>query len=329
MSRLAVRRAADLVVNRLDLVPPVDVWELLRARVDRLERVDWPQEDVDAIFTGLGSDGTEIAVFVRESDNAERERFTVAHELGHLLLPWHLPSSACSVLELDSDVEGGEREADLFASCLLVPDRWLSELMGAQEVAMAGVLEALSAARISTAAALQALRRYLLPGWVFVAYGGNSVVASRGTVYTRLPQNGGWGGGAAAATEQMELLRSESTDHGSAILNGHTVHWFQLTRSAALPSKAFDDGRSMHQMLMDAIEAVGYAKNAAVKVSQSANGKVGGTLNEASGRPASEIYQAMEHKLADWEHASLLAEPDFRIWLAEKARMIEAKGAGV
>ncbi len=316
LSRLAVRRAAGLVVSRLDLRPPVDVAALLTARVDRLERVDWPQDDVDAILTGLGIDGLELTVFIRESDNLQRERFTMAHELGHLLLPWHVPSPVCSVLEQDAEIEGGEREADLFASCILVPDRWLAGLIGGGEIDMRRLLEMLDQADVSTAAALQALRRYLLPGWVFVAYGGRSVVSSPGTNFER----------AAGEPAQLAVLRRDCSESGHSQLNGHTVHWFRLASTVSLPMMQTGDDRSSHRILLDAISLAGFSNDEATRVAQSANGKVGGTLNEAAGRPAAETYAAMEHKLLNWQYSALLNQPDFHLWLAGKARVIESRG---
>jgi hypothetical protein len=164
--RQAVRRAAELVVTRLDLRPPVDIRRLLRDRVARLERLDWPQDNVDAILTGLDSDPSSLAVFIRESDNPQRERFTMAHEFAHIVIPWHIPAPTCTVDDqhIELDARALEREADLFASCLLVPDRWLADVIGAGEPDMESVLAQLAEADVSTAAALQALRRYLLPG---------------------------------------------------------------------------------------------------------------------------------------------------------------------
>jgi len=67
--------------------------------------------------------GPAIGVNVSEGINVERKIFTVAHELGHILLH---PASYCAVDELEPKEE--EKEADIFAGYFLMPESaFLSE----------------------------------------------------------------------------------------------------------------------------------------------------------------------------------------------------------
>lgn len=310
----AARRLASTLVERFDLTPPVDVESLLRSRV-RLHRVDWPIEGVDAVITGLAGDPRNVGVYIRATNNLLRERFTLAHELGHLLLPWHLPGANCEVGEgaLDLPVFSLEEEADVFASCLLVPDSWLLELVHRCGDDMSQLLRELNAAEVSTAAALQALRRFLLAGWVFVSYGERSVVSTRGT---RLPD---------VPPEQVPLvLAANCFAQGEASLNGYPVHWYRMVEPLALPERAPTDTRSDHQILLDAIAMIEPHELLHGKIAQSANGKVGGALREAAGRPAGETFQALRHRCEQWEHATLLDQPDFLLWLAQRSRAVQA-----
>lgn len=309
---MAARRTANLVVDRFDLTPPVDVQALLEAQAE-FHRVDWPIDNVDAIVTGFVSASSKPVVYIRATENLLRERFTMAHELGHLVLPWHLPEANCSVDEDEFELHDPttEQQADLFASTLLVPDRWLAELMNAHSDDMTRILQELNSTEVSTAAALQALRRYLLPGWVFEAYGGRSVIATNGT---QLPSE----------QPTPRTLAEAANASGEALLNGGTVHWFKFSASMTLPIKSFEDTRTDHQILIDAIAGCGASEDDYGRIAASANGKVGGTLREAAGRPASETYEAMVHKLADWDYASLLESSDFCLWLAQKANAIES-----
>ena len=304
-----------MLVRRYSLVPPVDVEVLLRARVE-LKRVDWPIDRVDAILTGLAGDPSKAAVYIRATDNLLRERFTMAHELGHLLLPWHLPNANCEVGEgaLDLPTFSIEAEADVFASCLLVPDVWLLHQVNRYGDDMSQLLRELNAAEVTTAAALQALRRYLLAGWVFVSYGDRQVITA--TPGTRLP--------IAPPSELVRYLAAECHDQGEASLNGFPVYWFRMVEPLALPQKNPSDTRSDHQILLDAIAMVEPDSQRRNTIAQSANGKVGGALREAAGRPAKETFQAVRHRCEQWEHSKLLAEPDFLLWLAERSRAVES-----
>lgn len=61
---------------------------------------------------------------------AQRERFTIAHELGHLFIPWHENQISCksSIGKFDAS-NIIEHEADIFASELLIPTNILRNLI--------------------------------------------------------------------------------------------------------------------------------------------------------------------------------------------------------
>nr|WP_279539010.1 ImmA/IrrE family metallo-endopeptidase [Paenarthrobacter sp. MSM-2-10-13] len=264
----------------------------------------------------MAGDPRKVAVFIRATDNLLRERFTMAHELGHLLLPWHLPNANCEVGEgaLDLPTYSLEAEADVFASCLLVPDAWLLHQVQRFGDDMSQLLRELNAAEVTTAAALQALRRYLLAGWVFVSYGERQVItATRGT---RLPH-------ASTNEEVVAYLAGECHAQGEASLNGFPVQWYRMVESVALPQRSPDDVRSDRQVLLDAIAMVEPDSQRRNSIAQSANGKVGGALREAGGRSANLTFQAVRHRCEQWEHSKLLAQPDFLLWLAERSRAVE------
>jgi len=79
---------AGVLVERLDLTPPVNVMEVAGRYAD-LEILSW-EFACDALVVGLGSmDGRRPKVFIRANyQGRRRRRFTIAHEIGHLVLPW-------------------------------------------------------------------------------------------------------------------------------------------------------------------------------------------------------------------------------------------------
>lgn len=323
---LAARAAARTLVDRLNLVPPVDIEGLLRLHAT-VERVEWPQINVDALLLGMAGKGSRLKVFIRATSNPLRERFTAAHELGHILLPWHVPGPTCQVAQDEGvpDLRSFtfEDEADIFASCVLVPDRWLSALVQDTDHDMSAVIRELNTASVSTEAAMQALRRYLLAGWVLVAYG-DRLYSTPGTSLPKSPDGALTKGGRRIDVDGLDALKEAAADHGESCLNGHRVQWFRLTQSEALPAPGAGELRTAHQILLDAIIAAEFAPADATHVVASANGKVGGALRQASGRPAGETFDAMRNRLQDWEFSRLLDQPDFLLWLAQRARAIEA-----
>lgn len=311
----AARRLADLVVQRFDLAPPVDVASLLTSRAE-VRRVQWPSTRVDAIMSGLGHSMRPM-VFYRATDNPLRERFTLAHELGHVMLPWHMPKQNCAIGSgvLDLPKYSPEEEADVFASCVLLPDRWLVERLHASDGDMTALLRELNEAEVSTSAALRALRRVLLAGYVFSAYAGELVIATPGTQIDGLRTE------PVAVT--LDRLERGAHARGEGTLNGHPVKWFRLSAPADLPSRDSSDERTPHQILVDAIALIEADEDERIRLTHVCNGKVGGALREAAGRPAQETYDSLVHRFENFDERRLLEQPQFRLWLAEKARLIE------
>lgn len=307
----AAKNLAALLVERNQLTPPINIQDLLALRAD-VECVAWPSTAVDAVM--LRRPGERPQVFYRPvPENRGRERFTMAHELGHIVLPWHLGNAACVPGDREVDVETAteEDQADTFASCLLAPDRWLRELVDRQRNSMDDLLEELQMAELSTTASLLALRRVLMAGWVFQI--NNQVVHCSSPGTARLPS--------ARGPLQLRIaLQSMAHDQGDVVLAGNTVRWWRLAAPSPLPD-ADEDPRTDTELLRAAIVACTPEEDQRHHRLQSANGKVGGGANDAAGRDAASIYEGLWHRFeADGRFDDLMARPEFRMWLARKSR---------
>ncbi|QYK47104.1 MAG: ImmA/IrrE family metallo-endopeptidase [Phycisphaeraceae bacterium] len=112
-------------------------------------------------------------IILQRMSNAERRRFTLAHELGHLLIPWHIGErihthrqSLEYVSEYNDPYRRQEAEANRFASELLMPSDWLAEKMGS--LSFAALLDQTSRCLVSYDVQAYAMGR-LLPTDAFVA----------------------------------------------------------------------------------------------------------------------------------------------------------------
>jgi hypothetical protein len=311
-SMASVRRAAERLIVRHTLEPPVDVLTLTEIYAD-VERLSWPISGCDGL-TYLLPGESRPKIFYRSTDNPQRERFTVCHELAHAILPWHLARGECR-----PDEEGDifrvatlENQADLFASCLLFPDRWLRSIVSASQGDGSRLLNSLAEADASTIASLIAVRRTLLAGWVFQAYAGTLTVSSAGTY---LPQG-------ASPKE----LRAEAVDAGEARMNGHTVNWYRLTDNDSLPAAAMDG--EAKEMLQAALQILEPDPTLRPRITQQLNGKVGGGLRNAGGGDADVLFNQLRYRIRNSPFASFLSEPLFEQWLGMKARDI-ARGSTV
>lgn len=123
------QRAKDLLERHGATAPPVDVTALAKAEGASIE-----VQDLGLSVSGLvvrGADGR-VVIGVNSSHHPNRQRFTVAHEIGHFLL--HGDSATVFVddkmVHFRDDTQTPradprEMEANAFAAALLMPDDWL------------------------------------------------------------------------------------------------------------------------------------------------------------------------------------------------------------
>lgn len=300
---------AATVVSRFALKPPVDV-ETLAANYCDIEYIAWPH-DCDAVTVGLGTGRPQV--FLRKNKvSRRRQRFSAGHELGHVIIPWHLGAVECALdrpsLEA-SDVGGQEAEAYRFAGGLLVPRSFL-DVYADREVG--ACIEALDLTDISAFAAVLSLSRNFLPGFCFLLDEGQDEVAlvkSSGTVVP--PHN--------EEESQEAQLRAAAYDEGEAVVSGRRVLWFQLAPSVSF-ALAYDD-RSTTQILHDSIAQTRRNTND-WRLAARINGIVGGLLSlEERAQNVEAALSVLKYRFAA-SHPDLLdlmEVPDFQTYLQRKA----------
>ncbi len=160
---------ARRLTARRGLSPPIDIEALVREYAE-LHIVDIPF-DFDGLCIDLKVPGRRPKVIVNSRRNALRLRFTLAHELGHLLIPWHVGTvvDAINISGSDEDYEYSvwEVEANRFASELLMPAEWAASIANSSASPPQALEEICSTARVSRAAGILKLIQFLPPGYVF------------------------------------------------------------------------------------------------------------------------------------------------------------------
>lgn len=130
-----------------------------------VERLLMPRE-CDAVMVGLVS-GRRPQVFLKAGRSEKRMRFTLAHELGHYFISWHLGTIICHSDPLEVGERLGrweeEAEANRFASEFLMPTEWLRSVFDS-ESSVAAAIERVQEANVSAAAACYALSDFLPAG---------------------------------------------------------------------------------------------------------------------------------------------------------------------
>lgn len=117
------------MTRRYSLHPPVDVEGIARKLADVSEK-RFPT-DIDGLCLDLKVPGKRPKIWISARLHHVRRRFTLAHEIGHLIIPWHT-GSIVDDLEAPRVAKGRykimEAEANRFAAELLMPHEWVLSL---------------------------------------------------------------------------------------------------------------------------------------------------------------------------------------------------------
>lgn len=215
-----VRLARRLLEIR-GLKPPVDIDKLIQ-NYATIEYEPIPF-GVDGLCLDLKIPGS-TKVIVNNTKPKSRQRFTAAHELGHIVIPWHFGSIVdANIDRADPGVESviyaeQEAEANRFASEILMPSSWIiamMETMGKPDLVMQAIMES----GVSAQAASIKMKDVLPAGFI-VAQIQDSIVnwsaKTRGTI-TDPPQIG-------TLVYSLEKLIPHAATH-SRVENSSFVWW--------------------------------------------------------------------------------------------------------
>ena len=254
---------ADVIVERFDVHPPVDVARLVEnyASITELTR-DIP--DVDALLLGLDSDHKHV--LLNPERKGQRRRFTLAHELGHILIAWHEAHELLCVADSEYDVDepaishrlpgadpksqeirAQELEADAFAARTLVPKRFVDTI---SSLPVEEMLLRLETADVSIPAGMRALSESLTPGYVFAMLDNRNFVTKTwhsGQGRTGVPRVGGISRGEAVDKHSAMRTLAES---GWAYHYGHRIWWGRADVDVPVPEST-DQWKPFLQTICD------------------------------------------------------------------------------
>lgn len=172
---------AQRLCLRLGLNPPVDVEGLVRRYAD-LTAARFPMDvDVDGICLDLKIPCKRPRVIINSRKPKNRVRFTLAHELGHILIPWHM-GSIVDETDVDEncidDYWQIENEANRFASELLMPEVWVKGQLQAASNPLVALYNVTEQAIVSVQAATIKIMNMLPEGQIIVQLDGGFVISS-------------------------------------------------------------------------------------------------------------------------------------------------------
>lgn len=122
-------KLAKRIFNSQKLEIPFDIESLVNKYATVLYK-SIPIVGIDGVSLNLKVPGKLPTVIVNSDISEKRRIFTLAHELGHVIIPWHLGTIVDDIYSQDyKDFEYSiiEQEANRFAAELLMPTEWVIE----------------------------------------------------------------------------------------------------------------------------------------------------------------------------------------------------------
>lgn len=180
-------------MQRRGIAPRIDVEGILREYAS-VEYVRFPV-GIDGLCQYLKVPGQRPTVMVNERSAHTRQRFTLAHELGHVLIAWHIGNIVDNI-DVDDTLQENyytvEAEANRFASELLMPTRWVQDLLSSHYDPIDVLFRIGQEADVSLPAAAIKLKDCLPPNYAIARSIGAKVVwssRSAGTLAAVIPRD--------------------------------------------------------------------------------------------------------------------------------------------
>jgi hypothetical protein len=171
---------ASRLVKIKGLTPSIDILRLAREYAT-VDKVNFPVH-VDGVCLDLKQRGKQPRILINRNLPKHRLRFTLAHELGHVLIPWHVGSIVDETEE--SRIDLGltywqlEAEANRFASELLMPSEWVEAILERATHPISAAESMSIAAEVSFAAAMIKVQSLLPKGYLFARFVGDELMYS-------------------------------------------------------------------------------------------------------------------------------------------------------
>jgi len=312
------QRIADAVLRRGGYSPPVPVDAI--AREFAAVEFEFIPGRCDGLILGLNSHVGEErpTIVVAAQSPFRRQRFTVGHELGHLMLPWHAGTAlACDTRALLTPAAAWEQQANLFAAELLLPTAWLREVVARYGGSVRDVIREVEVANASAHASCIALCRVLPAGHVWALLDDDDRVLA-------------WGCSPGSSAEPLAVGAVPDFDLRSRFANeaalcdfaGRRVAWWVYTHETVPRPEVLDPAALLDEILAFHIPDSASRR----KVRQSMAGIAGAAKSLAKdSSDEEEVYARLRRAFSrrrDEIPESLLEDARFEAWLAARAHQL-------
>ncbi|MGP8216902.1 MAG: ImmA/IrrE family metallo-endopeptidase [Bacteroidia bacterium] len=310
-------KLAKKLFKKYGLKIPFDLKELVREHATLLYK-SIPIEGVDGLSLNIKVIGATPTVIINEDIPKTRQLFTLAHELGHLIIPWHCGIGIEGVgirsrMLREMDYREMEQEANIFAAELLMPQELIMEMYQKTET-LAKLHKSICATMgVSEHAAAIRMGELLPENILFLAESDGEISYSGQTrdTYASIPE--------AGFVEPDELFH-DAVEHTINKARSTNIHWWRIPLKKA--KKIINDERDWREILDLIVEDLIFDEDDQKRFKSTINGKiayVNGKEKVKEHFSKETLYSACYYRLSDTVGLEpLVAHKDFPAFLKKK-----------
>lgn len=300
-------KLARLIHKKHKLVVPFDLEVLIKEYATLIYKYI-PIEGVDGVSINLKIPGKIPKIVVNSSLPPTRKVFTLAHELGHLIIPWHTGTIVDDIYNnsykqiLYNIIE---QEANHFAAELLMPYEWVKQQYVVSKDISALHRMIVNTIKVSAHASAIRLVQVLPAEIIYMAVENGYIIHSGKTLKTsaNLPKNG--------SRFNINLFPHISS-HTIYTSYGVEYHWIDLKSSILITVD--NDLRTWKEVLHDIATEINPIEGIE-QFKKSINGKVSfanGSVKSGGNYTVDNVMTACYYRLINNCSEEFISHPDFK-----------------
>lgn len=286
-------KLAGRLIEKYKVTPPFDL-VALASNYATIEEIDIPW-GIDGITLYLKVSGKRPKIIVNENAARRRKRFTLAHELAHVIIPWHVGNIVdANILEgRDAEYNSYESEANKFAAELLMPSNWVNSLFAHFESPADIFLQIIRDSDVSPSAACIKMVTTLPPGLIFAEVNDGFEVLRSGRSKNTLVYEQRIGTNISNYEDVYEYANAHFVQ-----IDGYNYIWWKLDK---IECPHVEDQREWRVILNAIVEDVVADHTTRQEFKQRLNGFLAAANDKVRGidRNVDAIYTACLQKLSD------------------------------
>lgn len=306
-------KLARKILAKHSLKIPFDIVKLVKEYANLLYK-EIPFVGIDGVSINIKVPGKTPTIIVNTSLPPKRQLFTLAHELGHIIIPWHLGTIVDDIYSQsykDYQYSLLEQEANRFAAELLMPLDWvltiLEEVNG--DIALLHRTIATDSGASDQSAAIRLIET-LPQSIIYTAEENGTVLHTGKTDQTDafLQENGG-----SFSSNFYPYIDSYSTNRVGSIC----YHWWQISTEIDI---LLEDNRTWREILNQIAKDINPSEGEE-QFKKSINGIVAhahGKIKLHGNYNINSVISACIYRLRRTELNSFTSHPDFEAFVKMK-----------